>query len=506
MTMLGTFSQWAQWVRHTAVVISVLLVAGVAFWVYGIRNTCGPDVDWIDGQCIGVTDGRVTLSAELADVLRKIRSENERVDNSGQAVVSVGYLVPIPKSPDDKLTELVRHELQGAHAAQLLANQTTTDGRLIRLLIGNYGDGSREWKRVIPALVEKVNTPERLVAVVVTGRTLGDTIKTIDAFRYRKVPVIASRLTGNRLTALNEPGGVQGLARVAPTNNDQAKAMASFLKSAARRGFLIQDRNEGDAYLLSLGESFAERFVDEHHELLKPYGRYNSKNGGVGTQMGSILRDICVQKPDVVFFAGRTPALVELVKEVPNRPCFDVPIRIVAGADAVEFPAEVKGSTDLQEALTVAAGKAEVSVRYTSQAHPGSWSGASESFAQASMSRLDQNCEGDSCYRRLFPGDQMDDGGAIIGHDAIVVATKAIRSAFGEDGDRPDLIIQQFNGLRGAGAVPGASGWISLDENGNTVNKAVAILLVKPSGGVEWLGLGSADGLPCVPNDATQRC
>ncbi|HZA16763.1 MAG TPA: hypothetical protein VE645_07685, partial [Pseudonocardiaceae bacterium] len=100
----------------------------------------------------------------------------------------------------------------------------------------------------------------------------------------------------------------------------------------------------------------------------------------------------------------------------------------------------------------------------------------------------------------------MDDGGAIIGHDAIVVATKAIRSAFGEDGDRPDLIIQQFNGLRGAGAVPGASGWISLDENGNTVNKAVAILLVKPSGGVEWLGLGSADGLPCVPNDATQRC
>ncbi len=503
MTMRGKFSQW---VKLTAGVISVLLVAGVTFWVYNISYTCGPDVDWVDGQCIGVTDGRVTLSPELADVLHKIRSENERVDSLGQAVVSVGYLVPMPKSPDDKLTELVRHELQGAHVAQLLANQTTTDGRLIRLLVANYGDGSSKWKRVIPDLVEKVNTPERLVAVVVTGRTLSDTIKTIDEFRYRKVPVIASRLTGNTLTALKVPGGVQGLARVAPTNNDQAKAVAYFLKSTARRGFLIQDRNEEDAYLLSLGESFAEKFVDENHELLKPYGRYNSKNGGVGTQMSSILRDICVQKPDVIFFAGRTPALVELVKEVPNRPCFDVPIRIVAGADAVEFPAEVKDSPDLQEALIVSAGRAEVSVRYTSQAHPGSWSGAPEGFAQASMSRLDQTCEGDSCYMRLFPGDQMHDGAAIIGHDAIVIVTKAIRSAFGEDGDSPGLIIQQFNGLRGAGAVPGASGWISLDENGNTVNKAVAILLVKSSGAVEWLGLRSGDGLPCVPNDARQRC
>lgn len=54
--------------------------------------------------------------------------------------------------------------------------------------------------------------------------------------------------------------------------------------------------------------------------------------------------------------------------------------------------------------------------------------------------------------------------------------------------------------------MPGASGWISLDENGNTVNKAVAILLVKPDGTVEWLGLRSGDGLPCVPNDAARRC
>lgn len=422
--MLGNV---ARWVIVTVGVIGTLLVAGVSILMYN-WDPCGPDLDWLDGQCIGVTDGRATLSAELADVLRKIRIENERVDNSGQAAVSVGYLVPLSKSPDDKLTELLRHELQGAHVAQLLANQTTTDGRLIRLLVANYGDGSSKWEEVVPALAEKIRKSERLVAVVVTGRTLDDTIKTIDELRFRKIPVIASRLTGNTLTDLNEPGGVQGLARVAPTNNDQAEAMSFFLKSTARRGFLIQDRNEEDTYLLSLGESFAEKFIDENHELLKPYGWYNSKNGGVSAQMRSILRDICVQKPDVVFFAGRTPALVELVKELPNRPCSDVSIRVVAGADAVEFPTEVKDSTDLQKALAVAPGKAEVSVRYTSQAHPGSWSRSPESFAQASMSRLDQSCEGNSCYRNLFFGDQMDDGAAIIGHDAIIVAIKAIRS------------------------------------------------------------------------------
>ncbi|MDQ4030887.1 MAG: hypothetical protein M3332_00905 [Actinomycetota bacterium] len=483
--------------------VAFLLVAGVAYWIFDSSTTCGPGVDRIDDQCIGVTDGRVLLSEDLEGVLDKIHSENERIGKLDPTAVSVAYFIPLPKSPDDKLTELLLHELQGAHIAQLRANQPTAGRPLVRLLVANYGDQSSQWEQLTGRVLEKVEQPERLVAAVVTGRTVDNTIRAIDALRSGGFPVIASRLTGNKLTFLDERR-VQGLARVAPTNNDQAESIALFLKQTASSALLVQDSNPNDSYLLSLGEAFKAKFEDQTHRLLEPTELYNSKLPGVESRMKRVLRNICVQRPDVVFFAGRTPALKAFVAALPERPCFDVPIRVVAGADAAEFPTEVRGSPDLRNALTTKSANAEVSVIYTSQAHPESWSGSPGSFAPDSMYYLGPDCEGNRCYENLFPGEQTDDGAAIIGHDAVTVATSAIRSE--QINDTPGLIIQEFNSMRGDGAVPGASGWISLDENGNTVNKAVAILQVKPDGTVQWLALNSREGLPCNPNDAIRPC
>jgi hypothetical protein len=503
------FRKLARWARTTVAAVAVFLVVGIGYWIYHTASTCSSGVDRIADQCIGVTDGSVLLANDLKSILDKIRQENERVDqenervgSAGPKAVSIAYLIPLPKTTGDNLGELLRHELQGAHAAQLRENQANAGKPLIRLLIVNYGDGSSEWKRVIPDLLKKVDGPERLVATVVTGRTLDNTIRAIDGLRSAGLPVIASRLTGNRLTLLENPGRVEGLARVAPTNNDQAEAMAFFLRPTERNVLLVQDTNPVDSYLLSLGEAFRRRFEDNKHHLLQPIEQYNSKNPGIAGIMRGVLQDICIQKPDVVFFAGRTPALVAFVKELPSRPCLDVPVHVVAGADAVEFPAEVRRHSALRSALQTVPPHAEVSVRYTSQAHPESWRNAADSFAPESMAQLSPECTGDTCYRNLFQDDQMDDGAAIIGHDAIEIAARAIRAPYGIN-DQPGLIIQEFNnmrGARGARAVPGASGWISLDENGNTVNKAVAILRVQPDGTVQWLDLRSRADFPCVPN------
>lgn len=492
----------ARWVIVVVGVVIVLLGMAAAYWVYTSSTTCGPEVKWIDNQCIGVTDGRVPLSEDLQDVLHRIHQQNEKID-SADHVVSVAYLVPLPKSPNDNLTELLRHELQGAHIAQLRANQTTVGPPRVRLLVANYGDRSSEWQRVTRQVLDKVGQPERLVAAVVTGRSEDPTVMAIDALRSGGVPVIASRLTGNELTFLDEPR-VQGLARVAPTNNDQAESIALSLQQTASSALLVQDSNPRDSYLLSLGESFQDRFEDQTHQLLKPTELFTSQFPGVESRMKRVLRNICVQRPDVVFFAGRTPALTAFVAALPERPCSDVPIRVVAGADAAEFPTEVRGNAELRNALKTKPANAEVSVIYTSQAHPGSWSGSPDSFAPDSMYYLGPDCEGERCYKALFAGEQMDDGAAIIGHDAVTVADRAIHSE--QINDTPGLIIQEFNSMRGDGAVAGASGWISLDENGNTVNKAVAILQVKPDGTVQWLGLNSRDGLPCNPDDATRPC
>ncbi|MGH3915446.1 MAG: hypothetical protein ACRDTC_18865, partial [Pseudonocardiaceae bacterium] len=84
-------------VKAIVIVVVVLLVAVGVRWVYLELHTCGVGVDSIDGQCIGVTDGRVHLTPELAGVLDKIRQENEEVDRSELPAVSVVYLLPLPK-------------------------------------------------------------------------------------------------------------------------------------------------------------------------------------------------------------------------------------------------------------------------------------------------------------------------------------------------------------------------------------------------------------------------
>lgn len=141
---------------------------------------------------------------------------------------------------------------------------------------------------------------------------------------------------------------------------------------------------------------------------------------------------------------------------------------------------------------------ANASVRYTAQAHPGSWAAAPGNFHRESTVVLSSSC--DFCFGTVFRGEKLEDGGAIIGYDAIVTAVTAIRSDQGNVvNDKPELVSQELKRLHGPDAVPGAAGWISLDSAGNPVNKAVAILQVRPDGSLVFLELSSARGSPCVP-------
>ncbi|MGH3914108.1 MAG: hypothetical protein ACRDTC_11990 [Pseudonocardiaceae bacterium] len=151
------------WVKLIAAGIPLALV-GYLVWHFVVVPwiSCGPDVARVEDQCIGVTDGRVALSNDLAEVLDKIWQENERIErnNSDAEVVSVAYLVPVPDSTGDDLPieSRLRHELEGAHIAQLQANRTQElgDKPLIRLLVANSGDQSSKWQEVVPDLLDMV--------------------------------------------------------------------------------------------------------------------------------------------------------------------------------------------------------------------------------------------------------------------------------------------------------------------------------------------------------------
>ncbi len=331
----------------------------------------------------------------------------------------------------------------------------------------------------------------RLVAVVASGRSLVATRNAIDALLAGSIPVVSDRLTSDRL-ATADPSPSVPLVRVAPRNSDQAAASAAFIKPETATAMIIQDINPVDTYAASLGQAFKQSYVDSSHRIIGRIEPYNGALPGVGNTMGGIVRDICELRPDVVFFAGRSDALGAMVQVLSSRVCPDFPVRIITADDAVDFAtAVVRGDPALRAGLNM-----NVSVSYTTLAHPAAWDDAPEFFAAQSVAALRDPCE--YCYPRVFPDGDLNDGAAIMGFDGLLLVVRAVRSSDGSN-DSPALLTQYLPRIHDEESIPGASGWISLSETGESTNKAVPILRIAGDGQIQFIQLASSTGTPCVP-------
>ena len=489
---------WYPTPRKLAIVSLALVVIGVVAWGVWRATHCAPGVRRLGGECVGVTDGGFVFAPELALVMGKIHEENRWVlAQEDRPSVSIAYLVPLPAQTND-LSEVLRHELQGAYVAQRRANHTSElgDRPLIRLLVANAGEGNEQWRPVVDQLLSMVET-DRLVAVAGFGTSLETTRQAIKALTGKRIPTVTARLTADDLS-----GGDPGFARVAPTNRDQVEAAVAALKRDAgvRRALLVQDINSGDPFSRTLGEAFAAEFPDATHTLLQPVERYDASIPGLANRFLQMMASICQQRPDIIFFAGRGDDLEDFVEALPGRPCQDFPVSLMTGDSGARTAIVLRQQLDERDEALRDGLESNVTLRYTAQAHPGSWAAAMGSFSRDPIHYFQQSCANPACFTILFPGEPLDDGAAVVGHDAVVTAMRAVRLAVGEgrdlDGDPviPGEVIQQLNGFHGSFAVPGASGWISLDGNGDPVDKAVAILELKPDGTVAFVELSSPDG------------
>lgn len=483
------------WVKCALVVI-LLLPIGLVVWTYLVKGHfwCGGgyDVRRIDEQCIGVTDGQVELRPDLAGVLQQIRQENDRAARKDPNAVSVAYLVPLPKTESDD--QRLLHELQGAYKAQSTMNHQS-DRPLIRLLVANSGEESAHWREVVPELLERRNGTERVVTVVATGDTLESTLDAIGALRDEGLPVVLSRLSGDTLADHEEDLPLGGLARLAPSGRDQGAAAAAYLKKTASTALLIRDDNPDDPYVRTFYEAFEREFPDEDgtHTIKNPPQTYDSRHP-VANLMGGIVRNICRsgQEPDAVLFAGRADAMTHFVEKLSEVPC-DKQLKVMAPDGSVALAGKIaEGNQELAGNLNKAL--EQVSFLYTAQTHPGAWRDAPKFFSGDTIDRLTEECGNDRCV----------DGGVVIGYDAILTATTAIRPQEETPSTvEPGSVSQALRRLHGEEAVPGAAGWISLDDRGNPVNKAVVILEVREGGKVKFVQMSSPFplGQPCIPRE-----
>jgi hypothetical protein len=478
-------------------VCAVALLAVIGAVVIPLRY-CSLWIANIDEQCIGIAYDHPddVFGGRYTDVLGRIRDENARVEASGEPFVSVAYLLPLPREGrDEELAAALRRDLIGAHVAQHRANHTRTLGEtpLVRLVVANHGELAEHWQYVVPDLIDMAaaDSPENLVAVAVGGQSLLNTGNAIDTLVRAGVPVLTVRLTADDLLRA-PPGPETPLARLAPSNSDQAVAAATYLRPIANRAILVQDSNPVDTYATGLGAAFLAAFPDPTHEVLEPTEFFDSSLGNAANTMAEIVSNICLQRPDVVYFAGRSPELEALVLALPSRPCMDLRVRIVAGSDGVLFAnSAARATPELRRGL-----EANAEIIYTPVAHPGSWAAAPGAFQPEAPQFLAGSC--DSCLDRLFPGESLDDGAVIMGYDAVVAAVSAVRF-FGVNDTAP-LVGQRFKRMHGSRAIPGASGWLSFEPTGEARDKAIPVLRVAPDGTQQFLQLTSPDGVPCVPD------
>ncbi|ARQ69625.1 ABC transporter substrate-binding protein [Streptomyces marincola] len=491
--------------RAGRLLLILAVLGGVAAAVLLLRpedTTCAEGVEEVGQgearQCVGVTDGGHVFHERLSGVSGLIERENARVvreaADGGTPYATIVYLMSLsPGAGDSNTIETVKHEIEGAYTAQHRANHESVAGGSphIRLLLGHVGDTEEQRRHTLDHIVSRRDA-ERVVAVVGLGTSLTSTEETVRTLTDADIPSFGAVLTSDSLA--NEPG----LVRVAPPNADQAAAAVQFLSEGRYRDarvLIIQDVNEDDQYTRTLAREFAERFPAARVVDGEPF-EYDSSRTDIATYFSIQSANLCLRDPDVIYYAGRSRDLPDLLAPLTNRQCNDEPLTVLSGDDSSQATQQERFD-EVRNALRTG----NIELVYTGLAHPGMWEAAPEFFDADAVAAFAPG----GAHSERFPSSSLTDGQAIMGHDVVRTAVRAVRTAGGGGNVASSDVFQMLTSLNGANAVPGASGWISLRNDGSPEAKAIPVIRVDRDGHLTTLTVTSATGTPYTPELAARE-
>ncbi|MCS0639431.1 hypothetical protein NX801_28120 [Streptomyces sp. LP05-1] len=491
----------------TSVLVLVLLAWGGTVLVRKLTTpedrSCAPGVERPAGseECVGVSgDGHDFRVPALTEVAAAIGRENATLKPGEYATVAL--LLPLTSASAGLRTK-VMHEVQGAFAQQYAANHASNNEvPRIRLVLANTGEGNAHWRPVVDRLKAMTAAPDHLRAVSGIATSSAEVRAAVTELTRAGVATVGTTITADDMA--NAPGANRfpGLARVSPTNTDEARALAHFARVDADRAILIHDTRPGDHYTGTLKNAFStltERSPYEPQLFTSPARA--TDEGATANTFRQITLLICDTRADTVFFAGRHTQLRQFVNALGRRGCGDRKFTVLTGDEGSYLGAD--------DQLEPAALESGVTVRYAALAHPDAWhprrttpatggSPAAYDAFTAAMETVSREPAGPIGPNRL------PDGQAIVAYDAMAAAVQAIRGAAPEGRlPAPADVGQQWRQLKGPLKVAGASGWICLDNDGNPYDKAVPIVELTPGGKPRFVGIAWPTGKPpateCVP-------
>ncbi|MEW2622160.1 ABC transporter substrate-binding protein [Streptomyces sp. NPDC048106] len=476
--------------RYLSLALAVVLVAGGVFGVRTLMREarqCAPGVSRPAGgsECLGVATGPYDFGQhQFHQVVDSIRKENSTL--KAGSYVTVALMLPFTSTAPTDLND-IEHQLQGAYLAQYAANNDPTgQPPKIRLVLANSGTGKDSWKTAVDQLERMSKGTERLRAVVGIGQSTVPNAAAVKELTHRGIPVVGSSITADEL-ANGQPGKhpdpYPGLARVAPTNTDEARALASFAKENTSKPVLVYDE-PGDPYTNSLKKSLTS-LLDISYDRQQSFARSDAS-----TEFANIVPTLCStsQGTRTVLFAGRHAELEQFINALGgHNGCPGNSFQVLTGDEASYLTYDKN--------LDRNALANNVTLLYTSLAHPDAWvknppkTGGSTADYDVLKGLLHSD------KRRPIGPIALDDGQLIIGYDAMQLTVHGIHHA---GGAKPTLtaVGRAWSHVRGPLKVHGASGWICLDGHGNPYDKAVPIVRLDAKNGTEFVQLAWPQGKP----------
>lgn len=497
---------------------AVVAVAGftIVEWATAPELGCGAGMvaNASSAACIGVNLTGGPISKEQPDRLSRLVADVE--DNnaavSGTNYVSIVLLLNLSpvENVDTTSYDGAYRSIEGAltavwranHTAAFSGNPAPGEEPKVKLFLANTGSENANWEQAVDQIAANAEA-NHITSVVGLGQSTDNTRKAIKKLTtIHRIPVIGATVTGDSMNfdIADDKTLLNGFFRVSPTNSDAVAAAAGYITAGLRipwdKVAVVEDTVTSDDYVSTLVQA-AHTYLGTTHRFpftspdinADTQARAESLRG----QFGYLNINLCAAAPEVVYFAGRGTDIGTFVRTwiESGTECSSRPLIVLTGDDGIQ------AVRDDAVAKAVGDQRATVTVRYTGLASPGKWGdcAAGPDFAaeraayhqfQAAFTGkpscgTDTSPTGDA-KRLAYPLEDLDNGQAILTHDAAgLAATTARRTGTSALSD-PMSQIGVLQQTRCRTVFYGASGIIQFSADrryyGNPVGAILPILEV----------------------------
>lgn len=478
----------------SAAVVVVLVAGGIGVWIWKPWNHCGPGLTFNGTVCVGLalTGSGFRGNDPLSGLEKKISENNSAIHGPGfVSIVYLDDLAPNQQSDSVNISDL-RHRIEGLIAAQREANfgglaYGTTPK--IKLLLANYGANAGNEQQAVNG-ISQAQADQHIAAVTGIGQSLVNTRKAVADLSRDNIVTVGSITSADDMNTdprTRQP--IRNFFRVDSTNMDEAAVGAAYMaQHHYRRILLVQDQNPKDDYVGNLGADVKYQAQKKHLSVAQV--DYESTNEPLyGTNRSSYMtnlfqdkiNDVCQNKPDLIYFAGRGVDLRSFLKALAGTSsCKGYQpkhIDVLSGDDVVSMG---KGPIDKW-------GNTEFNVYYTAVATGNEWA-ADQADTNDS---LDYRHFAADFHESGFAGGDLTDGHAIMTYDAVLTAADAARhdkEIVQSPGKfNPGNVRSFVSGFDCAYPAPGAGGRIAFPaaksvDQGDPSDKPVPIMRVQQNG------------------------